>query len=251
LKAANNQSEFRPMRIHLPGITELLSSSIYSTDVVIRELVANAYDAIWQRSLADCSFLLSSASIHVEINDECLSVQDNGIGCSGDEADTFFATLALSSKSGSRDFIGKFGIGFTACLAVAEEIQVITRSAASNAPGVKLEFRPDGTYRIRTVSSAIEPGTRVFLRPKSREWLSEVEAQARRFAEFLPVKIVLTRIGREILISDGGGYAWQHLRSKTDLLAFGRDRLNTAPIDAKQFACPGLQGVFYLVNEGS
>ena len=199
-------------QVNLGGIINLLANNLYSGPrVFVRELLQNSVDAIHAREQFDEKFV-GKGSISIEVIEPAagslasasstLICEDNGIGLTEDEVHKFLATIGESSKRGElgearADFIGQFGIGLLSCFMVAEEIVVITRSARGDGKhAVEWRGRPDGTYSVRKIESAGEPGTRVYLRASSagKELFEPktVKELAEKYGALLPHPITVT-----------------------------------------------------------
>jgi molecular chaperone HtpG len=114
-------------QVDLRGMIDLLSEHLYSgPEVFVRELLQNSVDAITARQLREPGFT-GSVTIHVQDGVQ-LDFVDDGIGLTADEVQEFLATIGRSSKRGSSDFIGQFGIGLLSCFVVSDEIELHSRS---------------------------------------------------------------------------------------------------------------------------
>ena len=106
-----------------------------------------------------------------------LTIRDNGIGMSRDEAISHLGTIA---KSGTAEFfkrltgdqqkdaqlIGQFGVGFYSAFIVSDRVEVLTRRADAPADaGVRWESAADGQFTVETVTRQ-ERGTSVILHLK-------------------------------------------------------------------------------------
>lgn len=133
-------------------LLQLMIHSLYSNkEIFLRELISNASDAIDKlrfESLDQESLLegLGDYAIHVSVNEDAktLTIADNGIGMSREEAIEHLGTIA---KSGTANFmasltgdqkkdaqlIGQFGVGFYSAFIVADKVEVHTRRAGSAA----------------------------------------------------------------------------------------------------------------------
>jgi glyoxylase-like metal-dependent hydrolase (beta-lactamase superfamily II) len=174
-------------------ILHLVTHSLYSNkEIFLRELVSNASDA--------CDKLRYEALDHPELYEDApnlevrvffdaeaktLTIRDNGIGMSAEEAAAHLGTIA---KSGTRDFmaklsgdqkkdanlIGQFGVGFYSGFIVADRITVESRRAGLPADqAVRWSSEGTGEYELETISRA-ERGTDVILhlRDEEAEFLS-------------------------------------------------------------------------------
>ena len=194
-------------QVNLGGVISILSDNLYSGPrVFVRELLQNAVDAIHARRLADPGFAGGRVEFEVAEGEVPTVVcQDDGIGLSEADVHRFLATIGESSKRGDLtadrgggDFIGQFGIGLLSGFLVAEEIVVITRAAVGDHPPVEWRGRQNGTYTVRTVTSDMAPGTRVYLRARAdrREWCTagRVRELAGAFGALLPTPVTV-RVG--------------------------------------------------------
>ena len=133
-------------------LLQLMIHSLYSNkEIFLRELISNASDAIDKlrfESLDQESLLegLGDYAIHVNVNKDAktLTIADNGIGMSREDAIEHLGTIA---KSGTANFmasltgdqkkdaqlIGQFGVGFYSAFIVADKVEVHTRRAGSAA----------------------------------------------------------------------------------------------------------------------
>ena len=199
----------RNFQVNLGGIIKLLSDHLYSgPEVFLRELLQNSVDAITGRKHLDPD---REGHIRIEVMGTGLKAtimfEDNGTGLTEEEVHQFLATIGESSKAADLnrdDFIGQFGIGLLSGFLVSSELTVVSQSIRPDSKPVEWTGREDGTYGVRTLDSSIDPGTRVFLRPKSgREEFFDadrVEQLLRHFGHHLPhkVELVANEIPRKI-----------------------------------------------------
>jgi molecular chaperone HtpG len=198
-------------QVNLGGIINLLANNLYSgPKVFLRELLQNSVDAIHAREQLDKTF--KGEGDHFDRSHRrggrlaCFSRRDADLRGQRHRLERrrshkFLATIGESSKRGElgearADFIGQFGIGLLSCFMVAEEIVVITRSARDRATAVEWRGRPDGTYSVKKIDSAGEPGTRVYLRASSagKELFAPkmVKELAEKYGSLLPHPITVT-----------------------------------------------------------
>ncbi|MFD6029584.1 ATP-binding protein, partial [Cellulosimicrobium funkei] len=123
------------------GVVDLLARHLYSSPrVYLRELLQNGVDAITARAglegpQAPARILLRP------LPDGGLEVHDSGVGLTRDEAQELLATIGRSSKrdvelgTGREEFLGQFGIGLLSAFMVADEIELVSRSARRTAAG--------------------------------------------------------------------------------------------------------------------
>ncbi|MCU0931981.1 MAG: molecular chaperone HtpG [Serpentinimonas sp.] len=174
-------------------LLHLVTHALYSNkDIFLRELVSNASDA--------CDKLRFEALDHAELYEDApnlevrvafdkeartLTITDNGIGMSEQEAIDHLGTIA---KSGTKDFvsrlsgdqkkdaqlIGQFGVGFYSGFIVADKIVVESRRAGLGAEqGVRWTSGGTGDFETETISRAAR-GTSVILhlREDATEYLN-------------------------------------------------------------------------------
>ncbi len=127
-------------------LLDLMINSIYTNkEIFLREIISNASDAIDKLcylSLTDDKVGLDRDDYKIDIivdkDARTITVRDNGIGMTAEEAEN---NLGVIAKSGSYKFkgemdsgkaddisiIGQFGVGFYSAFMVADEVTVITR----------------------------------------------------------------------------------------------------------------------------
>lgn len=172
----------------------LVVHSLYSNkEIFLRELISNASDALDKLrflALADASLYEkdSDLRITIEFNEKLktITIKDNGIGLSWDEAVENLGTIA---KSGTKEFlshmtgeaakdshlIGQFGVGFYSSFIVADKVTLKSRRAGLKAEeGIVWESSGDGEFTIAQQKKA-ERGTEVTLHLKKEddEFLSD------------------------------------------------------------------------------
>ncbi len=167
-------------------LLHLVTHSLYSNkEIFLRELVSNASDACDKlrfEAINNSSLYESDSELKVKVtfdkDAKTLTITDNGIGMSEQEAVDHLGTIA---KSGTKDFmskltgdqkanasqqgqlIGQFGVGFYSGFIVADKITVETRRAGlSAAEGVRWVSGGAGNFEVETMERA-ERGTSVIL----------------------------------------------------------------------------------------
>jgi molecular chaperone HtpG len=166
-------------------LLKLVTHSLYSNpDIFLRELISNASDACdkLRFEALNNSGLFEDApdlQVRIEVDPQArtLSITDNGIGLSQQEAIDNLGTIA---KSGTREFmsrltgdqkndaqlIGQFGVGFYSGFIVADRITVDSRRAGQPAEqGVRWSSSGTGDFEVETITRP-ERGTRVTLHLK-------------------------------------------------------------------------------------
>ena len=164
------------IQIHTENIFPIIKKAVYSGhEVFLRELVSNGTDAINKRRMAamagDCSEGQEGLiSIKIDREAKTLTISDNGIGMNADEVKRYINQVAFSSaeeflekyKSEGDAIIGHFGLGFYSSFMVAEQVELVTRSARPDSEAVR--WSCDGSPNF-SLSSAErdQPGTDVIL----------------------------------------------------------------------------------------
>ncbi|HNC70464.1 MAG TPA: ATP-binding protein, partial [Pseudomonadales bacterium] len=152
-------------------LLHLMIHSLYSKrEIFLRELISNASDAADKlrfESLAHPELLADDTELEIRIvidKDACtLSISDNGIGMSREEAISHLGTIARSgtaqfvqelSGDQRRDsqLIGQFGVGFYSAFMVADRVEVFSRRAGLDADaGVRWESAGESEFTVEDV----------------------------------------------------------------------------------------------------
>jgi molecular chaperone HtpG len=163
-------------------LLHLVTHSLYSNqEIFLRELISNASDACDKlrfEALNNTALYEDAPELQVRLSFDkaakTLTITDNGIGMTAQEAIDHLGTIA---KSGTKDFmsklsgdqksdaqlIGQFGVGFYSGFIVAEKITVETRRAGTAAAeGVRWISGGTGDFEVETITRA-ERGTSVIL----------------------------------------------------------------------------------------
>lgn len=170
-------------------LLELMIHSLYSNkEIFLRELISNGSDAIDKlrfHALTNDALLEGDGNYKIKlIPDEkamTLTVSDNGIGMTKDEAVKSLGTIAhsgtkefmklLESKEAKNnpELIGQFGVGFYSAFMVADKVTVYSRKAGEDkSVGIKWESTADGSYTIEQYEKETR-GTDVVLHLKADE----------------------------------------------------------------------------------
>jgi len=182
--------ELEGFSVDVSSLIEVLSGHLYTTpEVAIRELIANARDAIVRRRRAEGD-IEGGIWIGVDRRENVLAIRDNGAGMSEDEIRAGLSTIAASGARAVRDWqdsggldealSGLFGLGFYASLIWADRIEVFTRTAAGPLfrwQCVKTPFQPEektaigwGLQEVPDVEASwVGCGTEVRLHLAARE----------------------------------------------------------------------------------
>ncbi len=197
-------------------ILHLVTHSLYSNkEIFLRELVSNASDACDKlrfEALNNTALFEDAPNLEVRVGFDAaaktITITDNGIGMSADEA---VANLGTIAKSGTREFmaalegdkkkdaqlIGQFGVGFYSGFIVADRITVETRRAgASVDEGVRWSSEGAGEFEVETITRA-ERGTSVtlHLREGEDEFLSgwKLKSIISKYSDHISLPILMQK----------------------------------------------------------
>jgi molecular chaperone HtpG len=169
-------------------LLQLMIHSLYSNkEIFLRELISNASDAADKlrfEAIHHADWYESDPELKIKIhfNKEArtITIADNGIGMSREEA---IANLGTIARSGTKEFfsklsgdqqqdaalIGQFGVGFYSAFIVADNIIVETRRAGlPGNEGVRWESQGTGEFTIETINRP-ERGTSITLHLREGE----------------------------------------------------------------------------------
>ncbi|HTR00093.1 MAG TPA: molecular chaperone HtpG [Candidatus Acidoferrum sp.] len=180
--------ETRGFQTEAKQLLHLMIHSLYSNkEIFLRELISNASDAADKlRFLALTNNGLyegdAELKITVEVDEQArtITVKDNGIGMTRDEAVEHLGTIAksgtaqfLASLSGDQkkdsQLIGQFGVGFYSAFIVADRVEVFSRKAGEPAAaGVHWESSGEADFSVENIDIP-QRGTRIVLHLKQDE----------------------------------------------------------------------------------
>ena len=203
-------------------LLKLMIHSLYShREIFLRELISNASDAndkLRFLALSDASLYEGATELQIWVDHDAekntITIRDNGIGMTRDEAIAHLGTIA---KSGTAEFfsrltgdqqkdsqlIGQFGVGFYSAFIVADEVEVYTRKAGVAAnDGVRWASKADGDF---TVEAAVLPerGTRIVLHLKdaAKEFADawRLRSLVRRYSDHIAFPVSMRKEGEATL----------------------------------------------------
>ncbi len=199
-------------------LLHLVIHSLYSNrDIVLRELISNASDAIDKlrfESIAKPELIDAETTFEIRVDTEAatddaaarLIVSDNGIGMSAEEA---IANLGVIAKSGTAEFlkgltgdekkdsalIGQFGVGFYSSFILADEVRVVTRRAGQ-APEEATLWRSsgEGGYTVEPATrEAVGTTVTLDLKQDAKEFATpfKIRELVRRFSDHITVPVLM------------------------------------------------------------
>lgn len=197
----------------------LVVHSLYSNkEIFLRELVSNASDALDKLrflALSDASLYEQDSDLKITVafdaKHKTLTISDNGIGMTWDEAVSNLGTIA---KSGTEEFmshltgdqikdsnlIGQFGVGFYSAFIVAD--RVVLKSRRAGAPvdsAIQWESKGDGEFTIGAIRKESR-GTEVvlYLKDDSEEFLSDwrIRSIITKYSDHISWPIVMQEMAK-------------------------------------------------------
>ncbi|MDF3002613.1 MAG: htpG [Bacillota bacterium] len=188
----SEQSGF--LSIESKNIFTILKKWLYTEqDIVFRELISNAADAIEKFSslqqqdggaagdaaarddAADDKYSAEKnageITVTLDAEENRIIISDNGIGMTEEEIDRYINQIAFSgaadfiqhySENQKNTIIGHFGVGFYSAFMVADHVAIETRSCQKHASPVRWDCRSDMSYQM-TEGTRAEHGTDVIL----------------------------------------------------------------------------------------
>jgi molecular chaperone HtpG len=249
MSAPPTSKETRGFQTEVRQLLQLMIHSLYSNrEIFLRELVSNASDAndrLRFEAIAQPVLLADDPELRIWIEADSkagtITVRDNGIGMTREEAIAHLGTIA---KSGTAEFfkslsgdqqkdsqlIGQFGVGFYSAFIVAERVEVLTRRAGEPPEaGVRWESSADGEYTVETVTRP-ERGTAVTLHLKS---------DAKEFAEPYRLRSLIRRysdhIGFPVLMRKEGEASLEYEAVNQAKALWTRPRAEVTEDEYKQF----------------
>ena len=197
-------------------LLHLVTHSLYSNpDIFLRELVSNASDACDKlrfEALNNAALFEDAPNLEVRVafdrEARTITITDNGIGMSAQEAIDHLGTIA---KSGTKDFmnrlsgdqkqdaqlIGQFGVGFYSGFIVADRITVESRRAGlPAAEGVRWVSGGTGDFEVEAIERAAR-GTRVtlHLRDDASDYLDrwKLKSIIGRYSDHISLPILMQK----------------------------------------------------------
>jgi molecular chaperone HtpG len=211
-----NQKQTLSFQAEVAQLLHLVTHSLYSNkEIFLRELISNASDACDKlrfEALNNNALYEEAPNLEVRVGFDkdagTLTVSDNGIGLSQQEAIDNLGTIA---KSGTREFvsrlsgdqkadaqlIGQFGVGFYSGFIVADKITVESRRAGlPPEQGVRWTSAGAGDFEVETIARP-ERGTSVtlHLREDAAEYLStwKLKSIINKYSDHISLPILMRK----------------------------------------------------------
>ncbi len=210
------EKQTRSFQAEVQQILHLVTHSLYSNkEIFLRELVSNASDACDKlrfEALNNAGLYEDAPNLDVRVSFDAdaktITIADNGIGMSLDEA---VANLGTIAKSGTREFmatlegdqkkdaqlIGQFGVGFYSGFIVADRITVESRRAGVAAEeGVRWSSAGTGDFEVENISRATRGTTIVLhLREGEEEFLNgwKLKSVIGKYSDHISLPILMQK----------------------------------------------------------
>ncbi len=207
-------TETRGFQTEARKLLKLMINSLYSNrEIFLRELISNASDAIDRlrfEAVSDDTLIADDPEFRIVIEFDkkggTVSIQDNGIGMSREEAVENLGTIA---KSGTEEFfdrltgdqrkdsalIGQFGVGFYSSFIVAKEVEVLTRRAGE-ATGTRWASAGEEEFTVEDAAD-VPRGTKVrlTLRPDATEFADgfRLRSVVRQYSDHVAVPVMMAK----------------------------------------------------------
>ena len=215
-ETSNTSPETLGFQAEVKQLLHLMIHSLYSNkEIFLRELVSNASDACDKlrfEAIDQPELMQGDADLRVRVEydaqERTITISDNGIGLSRDEA---VANLGTIARSGTKEFfarltgdkqkdahlIGQFGVGFYSSFIVADKVTVRSRRAGTDASdGVLWESDGQGEFSVAQIDKA-ERGTSVtlHLREGEDEFLSgwKLREVLRRYSDHISLPVQMRK----------------------------------------------------------
>ncbi|MDA8455532.1 molecular chaperone HtpG [Acidovorax sp. GBBC 3334] len=197
-------------------LLHLVTHSLYSNqEIFLRELISNASDACDKlrfEALNNAGLYEDAPNLEVRVSFDkaakTLTITDNGIGMSEQEAIDHLGTIA---KSGTKDFmsrlsgdqkqdaqlIGQFGVGFYSGFIVADRITVESRRAGvPPEQGVRWTSAGTGDFEVEAITRA-QRGTSIILhlRDEAEEFLNawKLKSVIAKYSDHISLPILMEK----------------------------------------------------------
>ncbi len=209
-------SETLGFQAEVKQLLHLMIHSLYSNkEIFLRELVSNASDACDKlrfEAIDNPDLYQGDSELRIRIEYDkdlrTITISDNGIGMSREEA---VANLGTIARSGTKEFfsqltgdkqkdaqlIGQFGVGFYSSFIVAQKVAVLSRRAGvAETEAVLWESDGQGEFSITPVEKA-DRGTSVtlYLREGEDDFLNgwKLREVLRRYSDHISLPIQMQK----------------------------------------------------------
>ncbi|MDH4287623.1 MAG: molecular chaperone HtpG [Aquincola sp.] len=220
-----SQKTAHAFQAEVQQILHLVTHSLYSNkEIFLRELVSNASDACDKlrfEALDAPALYEDTPNLEIRVlfdaQAKTITIRDNGIGMSAQEAIDHLGTIAksgtrefiakLGEKKGDANLIGQFGVGFYSGFIVADRITVESRRAGLAAgEGVRWTSDGSGQFEVEAIDKPAR-GTDVtlHLREGEEEFVKtwKLKSIISKYSDHISLPILMRK---EEWIADKGEY---------------------------------------------
>ena len=195
--------------VHTEGIFPIIKKFLYADhEVFLRELVANAVDAIQKlkqlAAFGEYQDGVDQLQVKITTNEKLktLTISDPGVGMTAEEIKKYINQVAFSGaaafveqykdKAQQQQLIGFFGLGFYAAFMVADKVEIITRSYQKDAEPAHWTCDGSTTFELsKAVKKEVGTDVVLHLSKDSEEFLQKgrIKEVLYKYCKFLPVAI--------------------------------------------------------------
>ena len=195
------------IKISSENMMPIIKKWLYSDkDIFLREIVANGIDAITKYtklvSMGEAQESNEEYCIKISVDkkEKTLTVEDNGLGMTADEVESYITQIAFSGasdflekyeKAGGDGIIGHFGLGFYSAYMVSENVEIFTKSYKDH-PAVHWQSDGNATYSIEECDKTTR-GTKIVMHisKDEKEFLEDgtIKNLLKKYCSFMPYNI--------------------------------------------------------------
>ena len=206
------------IKVDSENLFPIIKKWLYSDkDIFVREVVANACDAI-KKYQSICLMgeveddgIKPRIDVILDKENKTLTFSDNGIGMTDEEVEKYITQIAFSGAQefiekykdktdGDGGIIGHFGLGFYSAYMVSDTVEIQTLSYQKNAEPVHWVSDGSSTYEISD-GNRTEKGTSVIMHisQDGEEFLDAVKIREvlGKYCKFMPYEIYFSVAGVE------------------------------------------------------
>lgn len=207
-----------PFKTEIQELLHLMIHSVYSNkDIFLRELVANAADAIDKAKFESIRNpdLAREWLIRISADQDAntLTISDNGIGMNEEELITNIGTIAKSgtkafveslkkrseeeAKAGENpELIGQFGVGFYSAFMAADKVEILTKKAGES-KAFKWESDGKETFTISEAEKEDQGSSiTLYLKEDAKEYLDywKVSSIIKKYSDYIAAPIKMQHV---------------------------------------------------------
>ena len=206
----------KKFKTEVQHLLDLVVHSLYSNkDIFLRELIANAADAVDKARFEALSNQDIDAEwtvrLAVDKDAKTLTITDNGIGMTEEEVVKNIGTIAQSGtkafikaieEQGDKatdvpELIGQFGVGFYSAFMVADKVELVTKRAGSDAPAIRWTSDGKSSYSIEEATKDTH-GTEVklYFNETAEAYLEDwkIKEIVKKYSDFIEYPIILPKV---------------------------------------------------------